>query len=79
VDVPTLNGSTARLRVPKLTQNGQIFRLKGYGMPAVGSSELGHLYAKVDAQLPTALTPQAEEHYAALAKLGAPESTTKAG
>jgi hypothetical protein len=29
----------------------------------------------VDAQLPTTLTPQAEEHYAALARLGAPEST----
>jgi DnaJ-class molecular chaperone len=79
VEVPTLNGSTARLRVPKLTQNGQVFRLKGYGMPAVGSGEPGHLYAKVDAQLPTTLTPQAEEHYAALARLGAPESTTKVG
>jgi DnaJ-class molecular chaperone len=80
VEVPTLSGSTARLRVPKLTQNGQVFRLKEYGMPAVGSTGQGHLYAKVDVQLPTTLTPQAEEHYAALAKLGAPESTTqKAG
>ncbi len=80
VEVPTLGDSTARLRVPKLTQNGQVFRLKGYGMPAVGSSEPGHLYAKVDAQLPTTLTPEAEEHYAALARLGASASTTeKAG
>src|SRR5687767_2179117 len=33
-DVQTLTGKPARLRIPPLTQNGQVFRLKGYGMPA---------------------------------------------
>jgi DnaJ-class molecular chaperone len=77
VEVPTLGGNSARLRVPKLTQNGQVFRLKGYGMPAVGSNEQGHLFAKVDAQLPTVLTPEAREHYEALARVGAPDTTTE--
>lgn len=69
VDVPTLTGASARLRVPPLTQNGQVFRLKGYGMPAVGSDVKGHIFARVDAQLPKTLTPDAREHYAALATL----------
>jgi DnaJ-class molecular chaperone len=40
-DVPTLGGKPARLRIPPLTQNGQVFRLKGFGMPAVGKAGEG--------------------------------------
>ena len=36
IDVPTLAGKPVRLKIPPLTQNGQVFRLKGYGMPAIG-------------------------------------------
>ena len=39
VEVPTIGGKTVRLKIPGLTQNGQMFRLKGYGMPAVGKPE----------------------------------------
>ena len=53
-EVQTLAGKPARLRIPPLTQNGQVFRLKGYGMPAVGKpDEKGDLYARVEVQLPT--------------------------
>src|SRR5205085_11313658 len=58
VDVPTMTGKTVRLKIPPLTQNGQIFRLKGYGMPARGSHAQGDLYARVEAQVPTTLTPE---------------------
>jgi DnaJ-class molecular chaperone len=69
-DVQTLSGKPARLRIPPLTQNGQVFRLKGYGMPAVGKpDEKGDLYARVDVQLPTDLSPQEREHYEALRRL----------
>ena len=55
-EVPTLAGKPARLRIPPLTQNGQVFRLKGYGMPAVGKTDdKGDLYARVEVQLPTQL------------------------
>jgi len=75
VDVPTLTGTSARLRVPALTQNGQVFRLKGYGMPAVGSDVKGHLFARVNAQLPRTLSPEEKEHYEALAKLAETPAT----
>jgi DnaJ-class molecular chaperone len=69
-EVPTLAGKPARLKIPPTTQNGQVFRLKGYGMPAVGKpEEKGDAYARVDVQLPTTLSPAAREHYEALAKL----------
>jgi len=69
-DVQTLTGKPARLRIPPLTQNGQMFRLKGFGMPAVGKvSEKGDLYARVEAQLPAQLSEDERAHYEALAKL----------
>ena len=69
-EVPTLSGKPARLRIPPTTQNGQLFRLKGFGMPSVGKTdEKGDAYARVEVQLPTELTPAIREHYEALAKL----------
>ena len=70
VEVPTHRRQAARLRIPPLTQNGQVFRLKGYGMPAIGKTDdKGDAYARVEVQLPTQLTPEERAHYEALAKL----------
>ena len=69
-DVPTLGGKPLRLKIPPTTQNGQVFRLKGHGMPAVGKpDETGDLYATVDVQLPRELTPEQRAHFEALRKL----------
>jgi curved DNA-binding protein len=69
-DVPTLAGKPARLKIPALTQNGQLFRLRGYGMPAVSKpDDKGDLYARVDVQLPTQLAAEEREHWEALTKL----------
>jgi DnaJ-class molecular chaperone len=70
VAVPTISGKDVRLKIPALTQNGQVFRLKGYGMPSVGKpEEKGDAYARVELQLPAQLTPDERSHYEALAKL----------
>jgi DnaJ-class molecular chaperone len=75
--VVTLSGKPARLRIPQLTQNGQMFRLKGYGMPAVGKpEETGDLYVRIDVQLPARLSDKEREHYEALKKLGGDDSKT---
>jgi curved DNA-binding protein len=69
-DVPTLSGRPLRLKIPESTQNGQVFRLKGHGMPVVGKpTEFGDLYATVDVELPRHLTAEERSHYEALAKL----------
>jgi DnaJ-class molecular chaperone len=67
--VPTISGSV-RLKIPEGTQNGQVFRLKGHGMPQVGRpDDRGDLYATVDVQLPRALTSEQRSHYEALLRL----------
>jgi DnaJ-class molecular chaperone len=71
VSVPTIAGTALRLKVPVATQNGQVFRLRGQGMPAVGKpDQRGDLYATVDIQIPRTLTPEQRSHYEALARLG---------
>jgi DnaJ-class molecular chaperone len=71
-DVQTMSGKPARLRVPAFTQNNQVFRLKGYGMPTVGKPDAkADLYAKVEVRVPTTLNSQEREHYEALARLHA--------
>lgn len=78
-EVRTLAGKPVRLRIPPLTQNGQVFRLKGYGMPAVGRPEdKGDLYARVEIQMPAELSPAEREHYEALAKLSVGGQKTSA-
>ena len=70
VEVPTIAGKPVRLKIPALTQNGQVFRLKGYGMPAVGKSDdKGDAYARVEIQLPSQLTPEERTHYEAIAEV----------
>jgi DnaJ-class molecular chaperone len=70
VEVHTLGGKTLRLRIPPTTQQGQVFRLKGHGMPAIGKpNEHGELYATIDVQLPRQLTPEQQTHFEALQKL----------
>jgi curved DNA-binding protein len=68
--VPSLGGKPIRLKIPPTTQNGQVFRLKGHGMPLTGKvGEHGDLYATVEAELPRRLSPEEREHWEALAKL----------
>jgi curved DNA-binding protein len=69
-EVPTVGERPLRLKIPPTTQNGQVFRLKGHGMPSVGKpAERGDLYATVSVTLPRELTPEQRRHYEDLAKL----------
>jgi DnaJ-class molecular chaperone len=75
-EIPNLAGKPIRLRIPPGTQNGQVFRLKGKGMPLVGKTDqFGDLYATVEAELPRQLTPEERIHYEALAKLAGGKSS----
>jgi DnaJ-class molecular chaperone len=70
VPVPTISGSNLRLKIPESTQNGQIFRLRGHGMPTVGKpDERGDLYAAADIVVPKTLTPEARKLWEELGKL----------
>ena len=69
-EVATLGGASLRLKIPPTTQNAQVLRLKGHGMPTVGKpGQAGDLYATVDVQLPRELTPDQRVHFEGLQKL----------
>ncbi len=72
-ELQCLSGMPLRIRIPPGTQNGQVFRLKGHGMPVPGRpGERGDLFARVDVRLPRDLTPEQRTHYEALARLDDP-------
>jgi DnaJ-class molecular chaperone len=75
-EVPNLGGKPLRLKIPAGTQNGQVFRLKGHGMPQLGQTGAhGDLYATVEAELPSQLTPEERSHYEALARIARGKSS----
>lgn len=67
--VPTMDGEVM-LTIPASTQNGRVFRLRGKGMPHLKEPEKhGDLYAEVDVQLPTDLSPRQQELFEELRSL----------
>ena len=61
IEVPTLNGDKARVKVPEGTQTGKQFRLKGKGMSVLRSREMGDLYIQVLVETPQKLTARQRE------------------
>jgi DnaJ-class molecular chaperone len=64
VPVPQITGRQLLLTIPPETQNSQIFRLAGKGMPRLRGTGQGDLFAKVRVVLPTALTAHEKELFA---------------
>ncbi len=54
--VPTLDGREVKLRIPPGTQPGQVFRLRGYGMPKLKSNRKGDLFVHIKVEIPRQLT-----------------------
>jgi DnaJ-class molecular chaperone len=70
VEVQTLAGKSLRLKIPPSTQNGQMFRLRGHGLPPTGKDgTAGDLYATVDVAIPQRLSEDERKHYEALAAI----------
>lgn len=61
IEVPTLNGEKARVKIPEGTQTGKQFRLKGKGMSVLRSREAGDLYIQVLVETPQKLTLRQRE------------------
>ena len=61
LDVPTMDGSKARIKIPQGTQSGKQFRLKGKGMPILRSSVTGDMYIEVSVETPVNLSKKQKE------------------
>jgi len=58
VEVPTIDGGKAKVKIPSGTQNGKQFRLKGKGMPIMRSKNYGDLYIQAVTEVPVSLTKE---------------------
>jgi molecular chaperone DnaJ len=61
IDVPSPDGSTARLRIPPGTQSGQRFRLRERGAPSPRDGRRGDLVVEVKLVLPRLLDERSKE------------------
>jgi molecular chaperone DnaJ len=61
IEVPTLDGSMTRVKVPEGSETGKQFRLKGKGMPVLRSSVTGDMYIQVEVETPKNLTRRQRE------------------
>jgi curved DNA-binding protein len=72
VRVKTLKGTTVNLKVPAETNNGQVLKMSGLGMPVFGLKEkYGDFYAKMEIQLPKKLNSDERELFQKLKDLRA--------
>ena len=55
VPVETVHG-VVTLKIPAGTQPGQVFRIKGKGMPVLNASRTGDHYVTVNVEIPTHLS-----------------------
>ena len=57
IDVPTIDGTTKRIKIPPGTQNGTKIRMKGYGAPGLKGSGMakGDQYVKINIEVPRKL------------------------
>lgn len=56
IDIETLNGKVEKLKIPEGTQNGDIFEIRGRGMPGLRGRGQGDLYVEIHVKTPTKLT-----------------------
>jgi len=68
VEVPTLSGRP-KMTVPPETQNGQVFGLRGHGMPRLRGEGKGDLMVLVKVVLPQKLTSEEKRLFEQFARL----------
>ena len=61
VEVPTIDGSRAKVTIPAGTQSGHQFRLRGKGMSVLRSAARGDMFVQVNVETPVHLTKRQQE------------------
>ncbi len=61
IEIPTIDGGKAKIKIPAGTQSGKQFRLRGKGMPYMRGSGMGDLYIQVNTEVPISLNKEQKE------------------
>ncbi len=59
--MPSIDGKTIQLKIPEGTESGQVFRLKGHGVPYLGSYGKGDQHVIIRVEIPKKLTKKQKE------------------
>jgi len=70
LDVPALDGSTKRIKVPSGTQSNTKIRMKGLGVPATRQSAAGDQFVKINVDVPKQLDEKQARLIKELAEAG---------
>lgn len=69
IEVPTIYGTKVKMKIPQGTENGQVFRLKGNGIPYIGSYGKGDQLVKINISVPKKISPRQKELLKEFSKL----------
>jgi molecular chaperone DnaJ len=61
IEIPTIDGGKAKIKIPEGTQSGKQFRLRGKGMPYMRGSGTGDLYVQINTEVPISLNKEQKE------------------
>jgi molecular chaperone DnaJ len=61
IEIPTIDGGRAKIKIPDGTQSGKQFRLKGKGMPYMRGSGNGDLYVQINTEVPISLNKEQKQ------------------
>ena len=61
IEVPTIDGKNVKMKIPSGTESGQIFRLKGKGMPYMGGYGKGDQHVLIQVIIPKNINKKAKE------------------
>ena len=61
IEIPTIDGGKAKIKIPAGTQSGKQFRLRGKGMPYMRGSGNGDLYVQINTEVPVSLNKEQKE------------------
>jgi molecular chaperone DnaJ len=73
-EVPAIDASRSKVKVPAGTQSGRRFRLQGKGMPVLRSKQSGDMYVQVVVETPQNLTKRQRELLQEFHKLSSTET-----
>ena len=77
-EVPSIDGTKAKVKIPAGTQSGRRFRISSKGMPVLRSKQSGDMYVQVVVETPQNLTKKQKELLAEFDKLSSNETQPEA-
>jgi molecular chaperone DnaJ len=77
-EVPSIDKTKTKVKVPSGTQSGRRFRVAGKGMPVLRSRQMGDMYVQVVVETPQNLTKKQKELLAEFEKLSSGETQPEA-